>query len=73
MTGHAGAGGKVTATFVVKNSGQRAGTDIVPVYVHQPVSDVVVPTQRLVGFARVTLAAGASQTVRVTFPSRRSP
>ena len=68
VTGHTGTGGKVTATFVVKNSGQRAGTDIVPVYVHQPVSDVVVPTQRLVGFARVTLAAGASQTVRVTFP-----
>jgi beta-glucosidase len=36
--------------------------------VHRPTSDVVAPPQRLVGFARVTLAAGASQEVHVTFP-----
>lgn len=39
-----------------------------PVYVRQPVSDVVVPPQRLVGFARVNLDAGASKVVRVSFP-----
>ena len=61
-------GGTVTATFTVSNSGTRAGTDAVPVYVHQPVSAVVVPNQRLVGFARVTLNAGQSKTVQVTFP-----
>jgi beta-glucosidase len=59
--------GKVTATFTVTNSGSKAGTDIVPLYVHQPVSLVVVPPQRLVGFARVTLAAGQSKTVQVSF------
>ena len=32
------------------------------------VSSVIVPPQRLVGFARVTLKAGESQTVTVKFP-----
>jgi beta-glucosidase len=60
--------GTVTATFTVTNTGSRAGTDIVPVYVHQPVSPVVVPNQRLAGFTRVTLDPGQSTTVHVTFP-----
>ena len=60
--------GTVTASFTVANTGSRAGTDIVPVYVHQPVSAVLVPNQRLVGFARVSLDAGQSKTVQVSFP-----
>jgi len=60
--------GKQTATFTVTNTGTRAGTEVVPVYVHQPISDVVVPPQRLVGFARVTLNPGQSQTVHLSFP-----
>jgi beta-glucosidase len=60
--------GTVTATFTLANTGSRAGTDVVPVYVRQPVSDVVVPPQRLVGFARVSLDAGASEVVHVSFP-----
>ena len=63
--------GTVTATFTVANTGSRAGTAIVPVYVHQPVSDVVVPPQRLVGFARVDLDAGQSKSVQVSFPVSR--
>jgi beta-glucosidase len=61
--------GKVTASFTVTNTGTRAGTDIVPVYVAQPMSSVLVPPQRLVGFTRVDLAAGESKTVQVTFPT----
>ena len=60
--------GSATATFTVSNTGARAGTDIVPVYVAQPVSSVVVPPQRLVGFTRVTLDPGQSRTVQVDFP-----
>ena len=60
--------GTATATFTVNNTGSRSGTDIVPVYVAQPVSSVVVPPQRLVGFTRVTLDPGQSKTVRVDFP-----
>ena len=62
--------GAVTVTFTVANTGKRAGTQVVPVYVHQPVSRgvIVVPPKRLVGFARVQLAAGQSKVVRVAFP-----
>jgi hypothetical protein len=60
--------GTATATFTVSNTGSRSGTAIVPVYVAQPVSSVVVPPQRLVGFTRVTLDAGQAKTVHVDFP-----
>jgi len=63
--------GTATASFTVANTGSRAGTAIVPVYVHQPVSAVVVPPQRLVAFARVTLDAGQSKVVQVSFPVRQ--
>jgi beta-glucosidase len=60
--------GTATATFTVSNTGTRTGTETVPVYVSQPVSSVVVPPQRLVGFTRVTLDAGHSKVVSVAFP-----
>jgi beta-glucosidase len=62
-------GGNASVTFTVTNTGSRAGTDIVPIYVAQPVSAVVVPPQRLVGFTRVTLDPGESQVVHVSFPA----
>ncbi len=61
--------GTATVTFTVTNAGSRSGTDIVPIYVAQPVSTVIVPPQRLVGFTRVTLDAGQSQVVHVSFPT----
>jgi beta-glucosidase len=61
--------GNITATFTVTNTGTRAGTQVAQVYVRQPVSDVVVPPQRLGGFTRVTLDPGQSTVVRVTFPA----
>jgi beta-glucosidase len=67
-TNSVGRSGSVTASFTVSNTGSRAGTDVVPVYVHQPVSPVLVPDQRLVGFTRVTLNPGQVKTVHVAFP-----
>lgn len=67
-TGSVSRNGTVTATVTVTNTGGRAGTQVVPVYVRQPVSDVVVPPRRLVAFARVDLDAGQSKTVQITFP-----
>jgi beta-glucosidase len=69
VTPQVGLNGNAVATLTVTNTGTRSGTDVVPLYVAQPVSSGVEPPQRLVGFARVTLAAGASQTVHVTFPT----
>jgi beta-glucosidase len=59
----------VDVTLTVTNTGSRAGTTVVPVYVHQPVADTVVPPQRLATFARVTLTPGQSQVVHLTFPT----
>jgi beta-glucosidase len=59
--------GTVTAAFTVANTGSRAGAEVVPVYVHQPVSEVIAPPKRLVGFTRVNLGAGESRVVHVSF------
>jgi beta-glucosidase len=60
--------GTATAAFTVANTGSRAGAEVVPVYVHQPVSEVIAPPKRLVGFTRVNLGAGESRVVHVSFP-----
>jgi beta-glucosidase len=64
-------GGSGSVTFTVSNTGARDGTDIVPVYVHQPTetAGIVVPPKRLVAFARVDVPAGGSKSVHVTFPA----
>ena len=61
--------GTVSVTLTVANTGSRAGTTVVPVYVRQPVSDVVVPPQRLATWARVSLNPGQSTTVHLSFPT----
>jgi beta-glucosidase len=61
--------GVATVTFTVTNTGSTPGTDIVPVYVSQPISSVVVPPQRLVGFTRVDLGGHQSKVVHVSFPA----
>lgn len=68
----ASAHGSVSATFTVTNTGGRAGTDIVPVYVNHPISNMVTRPQRLVGFTRVDLQAGQSKSVSVTSRRPRS-
>jgi beta-xylosidase len=55
--------GAVTVSIDVKNTSERAGTEIVQLYLHDPVASVVRPTQRLIGFTRVELEAGQSATV----------
>ncbi|GAA2834069.1 glycoside hydrolase family 3 N-terminal domain-containing protein [Crossiella cryophila] len=57
----------VKVSFTVRNTGSRAGTEVVPVYIQQPVSAVQVPERRLVGFARATLNPGEQKTLEVTF------
>jgi beta-glucosidase len=59
--------GTMSALVTVKNTGRWAGVDTVQLYAEQPVthSVIVAPPRRLVGFERVTLAAGESKVVRV--------
>jgi beta-glucosidase len=60
--------GGVSVSVAVANTGSAAGDLVVPVFVSQPVSAVLVPSKRLVGFTRVHLAAGQSATVTVPVP-----
>jgi beta-glucosidase len=61
----------VTASVTVCNTGARAGTEVVQVYVQDPIAGFgfetpIVPMwKRLVGFARVPLEAGACDTAAV--------
>jgi beta-glucosidase len=55
--------GSVTATVDVKNTGSRAGDDVVQLYIHDPVASISQPVRRLRGFQRVTLNAGETKTL----------
>jgi beta-glucosidase len=56
----------VEVSFDLKNTGSRAGSEVVQLYVHQEKSNVVQPIKSLRGFRRVKLAAG--ETIHVTLP-----
>ena len=51
--------GKVRATVDVTNTGDRAGDEVVQLYLHDPVASISQPVRRLRGFERVTLDAGS--------------
>lgn len=50
----------------VRNTGKRAGTDVVQLYVHDRVASVSPPVRLLKGFQRVSLPAGGQAEVRFT-------
>ncbi|RZI92804.1 MAG: glycosyl hydrolase, partial [Microbacterium sp.] len=56
--------GSVALATTVTNTGDRAGADIVQLYLHDPRAEVARPVQKLIGYARVTLDPGASAEVR---------
>lgn len=61
--------GAFRLSFTVENTGARAGTELVQLYLHDPVASVVQPVQRLVGYARLDLAVGERKLVRVEVPA----
>ncbi len=61
--------GTATLNVTVANTGDRAGADVVQLYLHDPVASVVRPVQRLLGYRRVELEAGASVTLSVAVPA----
>ncbi|MFF9298672.1 beta-glucosidase [Streptomyces sp. NPDC014764] len=67
--GEAPTDGEFTASLTVRNTGERAGTEVVQLYLHDPVASVVQPVQRLVGYARLDLEPGEGRRVRVTVPA----
>jgi beta-glucosidase len=57
--------GEATVHIDVTNTGPRAGTEIVQLYLHDPVAQTTRPEVRLVGFSRVPLEPG--ECARITF------
>ncbi|MYX26372.1 glycosyl hydrolase [Streptomyces sp. SID8381] len=52
-------------SVTVRNTGDRAGAEVVQLYLHDPVAAVTRPDMRLIGYQRVELAPG--EAARVTF------
>ncbi|MFL6602536.1 MAG: beta-glucosidase family protein [Steroidobacteraceae bacterium] len=61
-------GDTTTVSFTVKNTGERAGTEIAEIYASLPRA-AGEPPKRLIGWARVDLASGESK--RITVPVSR--
>ncbi len=54
---------ETTVSITVRNTGPRAGSEVVQLYLHDPVAQVTRPRNRLIGYARVALEAGQAATV----------
>jgi beta-glucosidase len=59
-------GEALTVTVDVRNTGQRAGDEVVQLYLSDVKASVPAPIRQLVGFERVHLEPGETQTVRLT-------
>ncbi|MET9446302.1 glycoside hydrolase family 3 N-terminal domain-containing protein [Streptomyces cinerochromogenes] len=57
--------GSYDLSLTVRNTGERAGTEAVQLYLHDPVASVTRPDVRLIGYQRLDLAPGAAR--RLTF------
>jgi beta-glucosidase len=59
-----------TVTVIVTNTGSVDGAEVVQVYLQDVESTVARPVRELKGFAKVSLAAGASQSVSIELDQR---
>jgi beta-glucosidase len=63
--------GEVTVSVKIKNTGARAGDEVVQLYVHQEKSSVKVPVKMLRGFQRINLQPDETKTVTFTLPASK--
>ena len=59
---------EVKVSFTLANTGDRAGTEVVQVYVRDLVGSITRPVKELKHFERVTLEPGESKALTVTIP-----
>jgi beta-xylosidase len=64
--------GAVEISCAVSNNGDRAGTEVVQLYLGDPVAQVTRPVQQLAGFARVTIEPGTQARVRFALEADRT-
>jgi len=62
--GETGPGGTIHVRVTVTNSGDRAGADVVQLYINDPISSVSTPVKELKGFKKVWLKPGESTMVQ---------
>jgi beta-xylosidase len=55
--------------LTVENTGDRAGVEVVQLYLHDPAASVTRPVVKLIGFARVGVQPGAAARVRFEVPA----
>jgi beta-glucosidase len=65
------ADGQVSVSVEVKNIGDRAGDEVVQLYVSYPASQVTRPVKDLKGFARIALRPGETKNVAFTLAARQ--
>jgi beta-glucosidase len=63
--------GKVKIGVDVKNTGPRAGDEVVQLYVHQVQGSVKRPAKELRGFQRIRLQPGETKTVTLSLPAEK--
>ncbi len=59
-----GPGGKIYISVTITNSGNRAGADVVQLYINDPISSVSTPVKELKGFTKVWLKPAESNKVQ---------
>ncbi len=67
-----GTDGTAEIGCTVRNTGERAGTEVVQLYLGDPVAQVVRPVRFLAGFARVPLAPGQARRIVFTLHADRT-
>ncbi|WP_199254869.1 beta-glucosidase family protein [Mycolicibacterium mengxianglii] len=64
--------GEFTVSVRVRNTGSRAGDEVVQIYLEDPVASVVRPARQLIGYARVTVPVAGAVIVSFTVHADRT-
>ena len=70
LTKQSDAKGNIKTRLTIKNTGTRAGDEVVQLYVHDEKSSVVRPEKQLVCFDRIHLLPNESKVVELKFPAK---
>ena len=67
---HTGTNGSVMITVDVRNTGERAGAEVVQLYLHDKISSMVTPVIQLKGFTKIWLQPGEKKSTNFTLTTR---
>lgn len=67
-SGRVEAGGSIEVSFILRNSGSRAGDEVAQLYLRAPVAEITRPEMELSGFVRVGLGPGESKRISFSVP-----